>query len=91
MSRKILFAIIPLALMALTSCTKQQKVRTFGGNEAVKIEKKRKLISATWKGDNLWILTRPMREGEVPETYFFTESSSFGVWEGSITFIEPRD
>ena len=34
-----------------------------------------KLEQVTWKMDAFWYLTRPMREGEVPETHTFQEKS----------------
>lgn len=49
-----------------------------------------KLVNVTWKSSNLWYLTRPLREDDILETYTFTESSSIGVMEGTVTIKECR-
>jgi hypothetical protein len=88
-------AIIVLALMFVSTsmmfgCTDQQRARKIGGTAKVELASGRKLVVATWKDSNLWILTRPMRSGELAETYEFSESSSFGVFEGNIFIIERK-
>ena len=47
-----------------------------------------KLINVTWKETEVWILTRPMRADETPETYSFYEKSTWGLMEGEIKLIE---
>lgn len=47
-----------------------------------------KLVTATWKDQNVWYLTRPMRTGEVAEKFEFKEKSSWGAVQGSIIFQE---
>lgn len=66
----------------LTSCTQNQRARSFGGNEIVKLPEHNILINSTWKQDNLWILTKDTLTGKL----YFRESSSFGLLEGSIEF-----
>ncbi len=75
-------------LPALSSCTENSSAKSFGGKMTIDIPKGNKLENATWKEDELWYLYRPSREGEVPETHYFTEKSSFGVWEGTVIFKE---
>ncbi|WP_440880644.1 hypothetical protein [Tenacibaculum sp. C7A-26P2] len=84
-SIKILAIIL---VTTLTSCTEKQRSRSFGGQFEVKLPKGQKLIEATWKGKDLWYLTRQRREGEPIERYLFKEESSFGVMEGSVIFKE---
>ena len=84
-SIKILAIIL---VTTLTSCTEKQRSRSFGGQFEVKLPKGQKLIEATWKGKDLWYLTRQRREGEPIERYLFKEESSFGVLEGSVIFKE---
>lgn len=50
--KKIL--VMAAALLALSSCTEQMKVREFGGTMEVKLPKGEKLIMATWKETNLF-------------------------------------
>lgn len=72
------------------SCTQNQRAKTFGGNAKIELPAGQKLINATWKDDNLWYLSRPMREGETPETYTFQEESSFGILQGTYTITERK-
>ncbi len=80
--RLILFAVV------LSACTENSRARNFGGSGTIAVPCGQKVVNATWKETNLWYLTRPMREGEVPETYSFSESSQFGVLEGAMTIKE---
>ena len=87
--KRLIIALATIA--ALGACTQQDMARRYGGTAKVKLEKGQKLITATWKeGSQLWYLTRPMREGEEPETYAFKESSSFGVIEGTVIIVETK-
>lgn len=87
MKKYILLAFLSLILFG---CTENQRVKTFGGSASLKLPSGQKLINATWKQDNLWILTRPMTELDSCQTYTFLESSSFGILEGSYTIIEGK-
>ncbi len=49
-----------------------------------------KLMMATWKEDNLFYLTEPMEEDYVPKTKILRESSSLGILETTIKFVEQR-
>jgi len=62
--------------------------RSFGGTMNVTIASGQKLVNASWKGNSLWILTRPMHENERPETYEYQEDSTFGVLEGKVVINE---
>jgi len=42
----------------------------------------------TWKGNALWILTSNRPDSVKPQTYQFSEKSSWGVIEGNYTIIE---
>jgi len=72
------------------SCTQNQRAKKFGGKAEITLPANQKLINATWKDDNLWYLTRPMRDDETPETYTFSEESSWGVWEGVYIIRERK-
>lgn len=84
---RVFLVLLVLAVVAV-SCTKQARVKTFGGSMDVEVARGQKVIVATWKESDLWVLTRPMREE--PETLTFSESSSFGVWQGQIVFKESK-
>jgi len=85
MKKLILVLVI---IFALQSCTQNQRAKNFGGTIKVELPTNKKLITATWKNDELWYLVRERRENETKETYEFFEDSSFGVMEGKVVFIE---
>ena len=86
--KKVLLSLV--LLVSLVSCTENQRVKSFGGTGTIKLPKGEKLINVTWKEEHLWTVSRPMREGEVPETYKFHEDSSFGVVQGTYNIIETK-
>ena len=89
---KIIRTIIALAalLTIATSCTEQHMARRYGGKLNIELQKGEKLMMATWKESNLFYLTEPMDSGYIPKKKVFRESSTFGVWESEITFIERK-
>lgn len=86
MKRIMLFA---AALLAL-SCTEQARVRKFGGEMEFVLPAGERLLTVTWRDDNLFYLTEPMEEDYVPRRKTFRESSSYGLHESVIVFIESR-
>lgn len=90
MKNKILFTLTALTLtFGLTGCG-NTLARSFGGTITVDLPVGEKLQEATWKDDELWYLTRPMREDEEPETWKFQEKSNYGVIEGTVIFKESK-
>lgn len=87
--KKVMFGLVVLVAV-MSGCTENQRARQFGGNAIETLPSGQKLVTATWKQDDLWLLYRPMREGEQPETYYFKESSSFGLLEGLVTIKEQK-
>lgn len=83
-------AYIFIFLLVLISCTDNERARNFGGEETIKLESGMRLINATWKQNDLWFLVEPMPEGYAPATKVFHESSSYGVWQGTVIFVESR-
>lgn len=89
--KKIYLVIALLVLMmAAASCTEQSMTRSFGGRMSIKLPKGERLLTATWKDSDLFYLTEPMDSDYIPKNKKFVESSSFGVWESEITFIETK-
>ena len=70
------------SMIALASCTDNQRARQFGGTESVDIPEGRIIVNCTWKQDDLWILTKDTATGKM----YFNEKSSWGVMEGEINF-----
>lgn len=90
MKKLIGIGILFTVILSLSSCTEQARTKSFGGSYTITLKPGQKLIEATWKGDDLWYLTREMRENETTETYSFQENSSFGVFEGTVKFKEVK-
>jgi len=80
--------LVLMVLFALSSCTKNSRAKTFGGEIKIELPKDTKLVTVTWKESQLWYLVRDRRENETIETYTFIEDSSFGMWEGTVILIE---
>lgn len=78
------------SVVVLTSCTQNQRAKTFGGTAEVHLPKGERLIDVTWKGEQIWYLTEKMPKGYTPKTYNFQEESSFGVIEGTVVFKENK-
>ena len=85
--KKILF--ILMTVFCLISCD-QYISRNFGGTTTIKLEKGQKLVEATWKESDLWYLVEPMDSDYIPKTKEFIESSTVGVMEGKVIFIESK-
>ena len=86
---KKLFLTILIGVIA-TSCTQNERVKTWGGTGTINLPKGRKLVNVTWKETELWYLTRPMDSSDVAETYQFQEESSWGMVEGTYNIIETK-
>ena len=91
MKKLIVLALFSVSLLIITGCTEQQKARSYGGTATVDLPVGQKLINVTWKGEDLWYLTKPMKTNDVAETYEFKESSSFGFMNGKVLPIAKRD
>jgi hypothetical protein len=74
--------------LSLASCTKNVRVKSFGGNGDIELAPGQKLEMVTWKDAQLWILTSNRPDSLKPQTYQFSEKSSFGVIEGNYTIKE---
>jgi hypothetical protein len=82
--------LVVLSGMLLTSCTENERVKSWGGEGTIKLPKGKKLINVTWKETQIWYLTREMDSNDVAETYEFHEESSYGVVEGTYKIIETK-
>lgn len=71
---------VAITLLALASCTNNQRARSFGGTETIKIEPQEKFINITWKQNNLWVIVQDTITG----TIYAKEKSSFGVMQGKV-------
>ena len=90
--KKLAMLTIAVALLGGSlACTSNQMARQFCGTATETLKPGEKLVNVTWKRGDLWIVTRPMRADEHPETYTFRERSAFGgVLEGAVILKETR-
>jgi len=86
--RKLLLGLV--IGIGLVSCTENSRVKTFGGTGDINLPKGQKLVNATWKGNEIWYLSRPFRKDEEAEVYKFQEESSWGVVEGTYYIHETK-
>ena len=84
----LLLAVVVGLIGFSLSCTEQSRAKNYGGTMNVTIPAGRKLVTVTWKVDDLWYLTRPMRPDESAEEYEFKEKSTHGLMEGKVVFKE---
>tara|TARA_R110000772_G_scaffold43995_5_gene101264 strand:- start:4529 stop:4795 length:267 start_codon:yes stop_codon:yes gene_type:complete len=86
--KKLLLVLLVGIFLATTGCTKQSRAKNWGGSYTVDLPVDRELVEATWKSDELWLLTRKRKEGETIDEFTFNEDSSWGVIEGTVTIKE---
>lgn len=85
---KRIYILLVIVLFALTSCTENQRARNWGGTSTVELKEGQQLVNATWKGQDLWLLTEKREDSVAPSSYTFEEQSSYGVMEGTIIIKE---
>jgi len=87
----LLIVIVVLAcLFGLWTCSANYRARNLGGTVSVPVPAGSKVLSATWKGDQVWYVHRPFLPGETPQTVILQESSKGGVLEGRVIFQESK-
>jgi hypothetical protein len=82
----LLFMATMLAIGTLTSCTKNEMARNYGGSMDITLQPHQRVQNVTWKETDLWILTK--EDTTPPTTYKFEEKSTYGIMEGTINIIE---
>lgn len=90
-SKIIAVILIILISFTLLSGCRNFAARTMGGTMELDLPPGEKLVTITWKDDDLWYLTRPMRDDEFAEEYKFQASTNWGVFEGTVIVREVSD
>lgn len=85
----LLLALI-LSSALLVGCTENIRARAFGGTATVNLPAGKKVVTASFKQNDLWILTRAAQSGEKAETFELIESSNFGLLEGKVIIVEKQ-
>lgn len=91
----VLELILALALTCgacsmLSGCWLDQTfARNIGGTASIVLERGQRLVTATWKEDHVWYLTRAARPDDPPPTVLVLhESSALGMLQGTVLFRE---
>ena len=79
-----------IATIITASCTSNEMAKQYGGTTQIDLPTNQKLVNATWKDNELWYLTRQMKQEETAETYQFKEKSSYGIMEGTVLIVEHK-
>lgn len=66
----------------------QWMARRFGGTATLKLPPNETLKLATFKHSSLWVLTEPRDKNISPKCYKFRESSTWEIFEGTVTICE---
>ena len=79
--KRLLFLLMLLIaiVVGVSSCTESERAKNFGGKEDITLKPSEQFVNATWKHDNLWLVTKDTLTNE----YIMREKSS-NVWEGEI-------
>ena len=72
--------ILLIGVIAITSCTENQRAKHWGGTEEIILKKNEIVLNVTWKESQMWICTRDTVTGVV----YFREKSNWGVMEGTV-------
>lgn len=79
-----------ISLVLLSGCNDNTRTRVYGGTTDINLEPNTKLVNVTWKNNNIWVLTRPMDNNDIPVDSEFKEYSNFGVFNGTIRLHESK-
>ena len=84
--KKLLIALIVAA--GLAGCTANQMAREFGGTMTVRIPADQQFVDVPWKETTLWYITKPRELNHAATRYAFKADSAFGIFEGTVNFVE---
>ena len=82
----VLFMLLGLIM----SCTEQERAKSFGGSAEIELPCGQMLYDITWKENDLWVDYIPQPVDYQPVTHTFKESSSWGIWEGTVKIVESK-
>ena len=98
--KKIMLIVLAAVALMLCGCGQNPNddvkssgsvvAKKVGGTANIVLPPKQKLVSVTWKRDDMWILYRPFREGEFAEEYTYREDSTFGMMEATLRIKEQE-
>jgi hypothetical protein len=85
----LLFLVGIIVLLSVSSCTRGAAARRWRFENTIVLPPGRKLVGVTWKGNDLWTITRPAKPDEpVDEAWHLDEHSSWGFFSGRLILRE---
>lgn len=88
MKKNLLFLAALAALAIPISGDNNAWARRFGGTAVKQMPSGSKVVSASWKGNSLWVLLRERKPSETPETLVYQEFSNYGIIQGTVVLQE---
>lgn len=98
--KKIMLIVLAAVALLLCGCGQNPNddvkssgsvvAKKIGGTANIVLPPKQKLVSVTWKREEMWLLYRPFRSGEFAEEYTYREDSVFGVMETTLKIKEQE-
>lgn len=88
MKRSLMTALSVAVLLTTVACTDNYRAKNMGGTMKVELPAGQRLVTVTWKEQELWYLTRPRTSEEQPVTWTFKEKSDLGIQEGTVILQE---
>lgn len=90
MGKRLRMILLVCGISLTMGCSVYQNVM-LGGTATERLPAGQKLVSAAWKGSDLWVLTRSLHESDTLETYEFRPLiTTTGSTEGKVTLKEIR-
>ncbi len=74
--------VVIVTVICLWIFSANYRTKNWGGKMNIKLPENTKLINASWKNSDLWILVQDTTTHEIK----MLENSTYGVFEGQITF-----
>jgi hypothetical protein len=86
--------VILAIIFGATSCTDNQRAKSFGGTTTIHLPAGEKLVTVTWKGEaDIWYLTKPMGPNDSAQTYIFHQDKGGMLnltGNGEVILIESK-
>lgn len=80
----LLLSFMIALFISLNSC--QMCTREFGGTTNITLEKNQEFLNVTWKGSDIWVLTRNKNTNDLE----FIEYSTLGILGGKVIIKNPQ-
>ena len=84
----IIAIVLILAAVVFQFFGSKAATKVWGGSTTIDLPQGRKAVTASWKDNSVWVITREAKDGEKPETLSYKEYSNYGVIQGEVIIRE---